>query len=197
MSWASRLAELESANNRTDGTDKNTFGGFVSSSDGVFHAHESTIEVARAYGLTVADLIECAGPDWPEIEHAPEAVEALANLVRANQCRARGEIPPEYSEPAVCLHCGPIWLFPSSEPGGKWHKPVLGCPWCHNRGAGLPIPKPREVLCGDCAHWRPDSINPADGVGTCGAGVTVQGRPIMPLRWHRSRCGLFVREAAP
>lgn len=149
------------------------------------------IIIAERHGIVPADLIEAAGADWAEIDGHVDAVEALASAIRCNQHRARGQRPPEYTEPAVCVRCGPVWLFPSPEIDGKWHQPVLGCPWCHNRGARLPIPRPHEVLCGDCAHWRPDIINPADGVGACGVGVTVQGKPIAPLRWHRGRCGRF------
>lgn len=102
------------------------------------------IIIAERHGIALADLIETAGPDWAEIDGNVDAVEALASLVRCNQHRTRGQRPPEYTEPAVCARCGPIWLFPSSEIGGKWCQPVEGCPWCLNRGAGLATPRSDE-----------------------------------------------------
>lgn len=31
---------------------------------------------------------------------------------------------------------------------------VLGCPWCLNRRAGRPIPRPEWVCCSDCEHFN-------------------------------------------
>ena len=33
-----------------------------------------------------------------------------------------------------------------------------------------PPPPPPVVVCEDCRHFKPDSINPADGIGSCAAG---------------------------
>jgi len=41
---------------------------------------------------------------------------------------------------------------------------VQGCPWCLNSGT---VPRPGPVLCRDCSHWIPDSINPPGGLGKC------------------------------
>jgi len=60
--------------------------------------------------------------------------------------RDQGKHPAHYTEQATCKHCGPIWLWFSGE--------VLGCPWCWNRAANKPIPRPCSVHCGDCIHFE-------------------------------------------
>ena len=58
----------------------------------------------------------------------------------------QGKVPGHYTHPATCKHCGPIWLWFSGD--------VLGCPWCWNRIAGRPIPRPYAVCCGSCTHFE-------------------------------------------
>ncbi len=58
----------------------------------------------------------------------------------------QGKRPDHYNEHPTCQHCGPIWLWFS----GK----VAGCPWCWNRVADKPIPRPCSVRCGACNHFE-------------------------------------------
>jgi len=58
----------------------------------------------------------------------------------------RGKRPSDYTAHATCRHCGPIWLWFSGA--------VPDCPWCWNRAAGRPIPRPVSVHCGDCIHFE-------------------------------------------
>ena len=94
-------------------------------------------EVTREHGLTLAELEEAAGPDWPEVEANIELADTLADAVKTRRMRERGQVPPNYTSVTVCAGCGlvPVW------PDCPEH--VLACPWCFNRAAGKPIPTPR------------------------------------------------------
>ena len=85
-------------------------------------------------GITLFELKEVAGDDWPDIEHDSKMIKALASSISIRHMRESGEIPPDYIHKAVCDGCGPVWLFV------KGH--VQGCPWCFNRKKGLSIPRP-------------------------------------------------------
>jgi len=79
--------------------------------------------------LTTEDI-----EDWRKgrvgIETLGTFVQSLAQRREMDQ----GKRPVHYTERATCKHCGPIWLWFSGE--------VMGCPWCWNRVAGRPIPRP-------------------------------------------------------
>lgn len=91
-------------------------------------------------------------PDTPEDDILAEAQRIAANepnlsddeyqaLIRAIQTRRmreRGEVPSHYTEVTVCAHCGPIPIF-----SGVAER-VVFCPWCFNRVAGLPVPRPQQ-----------------------------------------------------
>jgi len=77
-----------------------------------------------------------AGQDWPALLANPELMAAFASAVEADDMRVRGEAPPEYTTPAVCRHCGPVWLWPGAP------AEVLGCPWCVHVAKGRKIPRP-------------------------------------------------------
>ena len=87
------------------------------------------------HGLTMAELSELAGKDWPDLEANPALLECFAEIVSIRKMRERGEVPPTYTAVTVCRHCGPVPIFP-----GVAEK-VEGCPWCMNRAAGRPMPK--------------------------------------------------------
>lgn len=91
--------------------------------------HELTklTEVAREHGLTLTELEEAAGPDWPEVEADPELARAFANAIQTRRLRERGQIPPSYTNVTVCAGCGPVPIWA----GASEH--VLACPWCFNR----------------------------------------------------------------
>lgn len=79
-------------------------------------------------------------------EVAPEVLAAFANALVQQRDIEQGKVPEGYTEPATCRHCGPIWLWTSSN--------VLSCPWCANRLADRPIPRPRAVRCIKCQHFN-------------------------------------------
>jgi hypothetical protein len=75
----------------------------------------------------------------------------------------RGIVPEGWTAITVCLQCGPVWV----PPGGAAE--VSACPWCSLRRAARWFPCPR-MECGQCRHFRPDSINPPGGLGSCAVG---------------------------
>lgn len=106
-------------------------------------AHKNTLMtylIAGRYGLTVEELRDLAGKNWPDLEANPALLEGFAEIVSIRKMRERGEVPPTYTAMTVCRHCGPVPIFP-----GVADK-VEGCPWCMNRAAGKPIPRPTNKL---------------------------------------------------
>ena len=100
------------------------------------------------HGLTIGELQEAAGEDWPIVRDDPAVLESLTHAVANRRHRERGERPPQWIASCVCSGCGPVFLWPES-PGR-----VSGCPWCFNRGRDLPIPRPTPVTCGTCRYFR-------------------------------------------
>jgi hypothetical protein len=105
------------------------------------------VDLARLYGDDTAGtppsehdererLRAAAGADWPDVRDDPARLAALADCLRIADERAAGRRPSHYTTAATCAGCGPVWLWQ----GAPAH--VLGCPWCLNRGAGLPVPPP-------------------------------------------------------
>ena len=73
---------------------------------------------------------------WAALARHPEILEALRLAHAFGLLRAAGIAPDHYAASTVCDGCGPVPI---------WHgapATVRGCPWCNNRIAGLPIPKP-------------------------------------------------------
>ena len=122
------------------------------------------------HGLTPAELEEAADENWPEVRVDPAMLEALAYTVVARRQRERGQCPPHWTEHCECAGCGPVYLW-SGSPAR-----VFGCPWCSNRSAGFPIPRPGLVRCGDCEHWGADAIGGGGGIGTCAVGGPRSGQ---------------------
>ncbi len=209
MDWSARLAERrESFQERPDGAlTEPTKRGFVSSvsvQDGRSQKNEAAprdrlrrlaaamcLPVALVDGLAGADLAECAGlPD--------EVLRAYLHMLRDAALRARGRVPADETAPALCAHCGPVWLAPDvaavAPVVAGWPR-VLGCPWCHvkNRTA---TPRPL-VACEDCRHFAPNAVNTAAGLGQCGAGC--EPLPSEPLHYpHAKRqCGRFDPRGTP
>ena len=87
-------------------------------------------------GFTLAELEAAAGADWPAVRDRPEALDALSHLLTIRALRERGERPGHYTRASTCAACGPVWLWEGAPAR------VLGCPWCFNRVAGRPIPRP-------------------------------------------------------
>jgi hypothetical protein len=108
---------------------------------------QRAISEVRGYGLTLAELREAAGEDWPEMRDNPSAIEALAIAIVTRRQRERGERPAHWTEICECVHCGPVYLWPGNP------SRVVGCPWCFNRVEGRPIPRPVPVYCGACIRF--------------------------------------------
>lgn len=79
-------------------------------------------------------LLQIDPMDYEDLKR-PEVLKVLVNGYLTQKEIIQGIIPSHYTKSAVCNGCGPIWLFEFD--GDK----VLGCPWCFNRGSGLPIPR--------------------------------------------------------
>ena len=76
-------------------------------------------------------------------------IDTLCAFARARVQRremGQGNRPQHYTEQARCTHCGLIGLWFAGA--------VLGCPWCSNRAANKPIPRPGLVHCGACIHFE-------------------------------------------
>ena len=76
------------------------------------------------------------GRQWAALARHPEILDALRLAHAFGLLRAAGIAPDHYTASTVCDGCGPVPI---------WHgapASVQGCPWCVNRTAGLPIPKP-------------------------------------------------------
>jgi hypothetical protein len=112
--------------------------------------------VSEILGIPFAELQQEAGEDWPEVRDNPKLLQAFAHATKARRMREEGVRPPEYTQPATCPHCGPVWLWAGAP------EQVLGCPWCFNRIKGLPMPqspttslnKRNSVTCDYCQHFR-------------------------------------------
>ncbi len=83
--------------------------------------------------LAEAQRIAANEPNLSDDEY-----QALIRSIQTRRMRERGEVPPHYTEITVCAHCGPIMIFPGVA------ESVEGCPWCFNRVAGLPVPRPQQ-----------------------------------------------------
>lgn len=104
--------------------------------------------VANGHGITMAELQRTAGDDWPLVESDPDVARAFADALQTRLMREKGQVPSNYTSSTVCLQCGEVPMFQGCAPS------VLACPWCFNRVAGLPIPRPDPVTCGNCLHFR-------------------------------------------
>jgi hypothetical protein len=144
----------------------------------------------RYHGFTLAELRTAAGGDFGAIDADPEALQSLALLLRTRAQRARGELPPHYTRPALCAVCGPVWLWP---PGPAR---VLACPWCVDPPpAGIEIPRP-PVRCGTCLHFEANATDPAAGIGACRALAPASREPPDLTPEARRPCGAW-REKTP
>ena len=91
--------------------------------------------------ITSRDLMSrLADADFADVElMSPLALEAFARVVQGTIMRGRGEVPPGWTATTVCQHCGVVPIFQGCAPR------VDGCPWCFNRIAGKPIPRPEPT----------------------------------------------------
>jgi hypothetical protein len=105
-------------------------------------------------------IAEATGIDPQLVRDLPEgdvsACEGLStDTQRAYMCalrdsalRQRGEVPPDETARAQCLHCGLVWVAPEVAcvaPNTGSIPQVLGCPWCHVRDRWL-VPHPPQPV---------------------------------------------------
>ncbi len=111
---------------------------------------ETLATVCQHLTITPKEMQEALAPEdieaWRKGEVTIGALSAFANALAQRREMDRGKRPANYSHPATCKHCGPIWLWFPGE--------VLGCPWCWNRVNNNPIPRPCAVTCADCEHFK-------------------------------------------
>lgn len=94
------------------------------------------LQLAADHGLTANELRQTAGQDWPEIKADPALARAFATAVEIRQMREQNRIPPSYTASTTCAGCGPVPIWPGCPEN------VLACPWCFNRIADRPVPRP-------------------------------------------------------
>ncbi len=121
-------------NERPDGVDIHT--AIAVACDGL------TIAPTDVYNALATEDIE----SWLNRDIGTDVLTAFARSLAQRREIHQGIVPPGHTKSAVCRHCGPIWLWFSGE--------VLGCPWCWNRVAERPIPRPQAISCGDCVHFK-------------------------------------------
>lgn len=159
------------------------------------HRTEANSAIEQALAVAVAGLFvtsdelraELSGDDiaaWHAAEIGSDNLRAFAQAMQVGRDRRVGRIPEGYEEIATCKRCGPVWLFTDGT--------VPSCPWCINRMAGWPIPRPDTVTCIDCRHFE-RTAHPH--LGRCAAGV----KPYNPSgRWwdtDRHSCGRWLPKA--
>ena len=139
-------------------------------------------------------LRTAAGPDWPAIKGDPGAIAALRTALDVERARAEG-IPPEgYTQASHCGGCGDVLLWQGAPAR------VAACPWCQNRLAGRPIPRPATpppaptVTCGTCEHYIANEHG-AGGLGRCG--IDAPAARIPPSLWPRGEHRCAAWEAVP
>jgi hypothetical protein len=131
---------------------------------------------------------QCAAVESESPGRGRELALQYLRLLATDAAMRAGRLPPDFDTPAMCRHCGPVWL-PRSQVAmldvvNGWPR-ALGCPWCFIHPQGIRIPRP-SVTCATCRHYQPDSVNPGEGMGRCGAGVPGMTWP------HQSRvCATF------
>ena len=111
---------------------------------------ETLASATRGLSITPAEVRDALAPedilDWNNGDFNPETLRTFAKALEQQNIMERGEVPTHYTYRATCTSCGPVWLWFA----GK----VDGCPWCWNKAANKPIPRPVSVRCGDCQHFE-------------------------------------------
>ena len=113
--------------------------------------------------ISARSAFEALTPDdrdgWGRGEVTQDHLQAFVSTLETAAMRRNGDRPPHYSRAAECARCGPVWLWETVS--------VQTCPWCINRLADLPIPRPATVACRQSRHYTQDTINPTGGLGHC------------------------------
>jgi len=111
---------------------------------------ESLANGCKGLEITPMEVYEALSADdieeWKNGELTQDGLSAFAGLLVDRRLMDQGERPEHFTEKAHCQQCGPVYLWSRGT--------VLGCPWCFNRAAGRPIPRPGSVRCGECRHFE-------------------------------------------
>lgn len=134
---------------------------------------------------------QCAAVEAEQPGRGYELARQYLRMLATRATMQAGQLPPGFDTPALCRHCGHVWL-PRAQAAvlpvvGGWPR-ALGCPWCFVRlPEGRDIPRPR-IICAECRHYQPDAINPAEGMGRCAIDANHGG-----TNWpyQRRACGSF------
>lgn len=114
--------------------------------------------------LAGADLADCrALPD--------ETLHAYLVALTDSTERMKGKAPWAWTAPAVCAHCGIVWLHPVvaiTLPVVNGFHQALACPWCPEHADGHLFARP-YVTCAACARFAANKNNPQSGLGHCAA----------------------------
>ncbi len=151
------------------------------------------IDAGLVHALPESELTttaeQCATAERESPGRGREFARQYLRMLATGAAMRAGSLPPGFDTPALCRHCGPVWL-PRSQVAmldvvNGWPR-AYGCPWCFvHLPEGHRIPRPR-VECANCQHYQPDAIKPEACMGRCGAGVPGATWP------HRSRtCATF------
>jgi hypothetical protein len=100
------------------------------------------IDPVLVHALTAGDLASC-------IEHTDDVLRAYLRALRDTALRERGWAPDDETATIRCARCGPVYAHPAVArvlPVVNGLPTAVGCTWCHNRGAGLPIPRPPNIV---------------------------------------------------
>jgi len=145
---------------------------------------ETLADTCRELDITPAEVKESLAEeedieDWCKGTISADALAAFSRSLAQRRNMEQGKRPAHYTEQSTCKHCGPIWLWFSDK--------VLGCPWCWNRIAEKPIPRPCPVRCTDCIHF--------DRIDHPHLGHCAKGKPeAVTGLWDTDRqyCGYFL-----
>jgi len=133
----------------------------------------------RLKAIAAADHFQSINPDVTERLVADdladcrllpdETLHAYLVALTDTHERVKGRAPWGWIAPAMCEHCGPVWLHPAvvlalPEVDGLRH--ALACPWCPEHAEGRLFARP-HVACAACARFAPNENNPDAGLGRC------------------------------
>jgi len=111
---------------------------------------ETLAAACEGLAITPKEVKDALAPEdieyWRNGDTSIEALNAFAHALTQRREMDQGKRPAHFTKQATCKNCGPVWLWFSGE--------VLGCPWCWNRVADRPIPRPCAAHCADCEHFN-------------------------------------------
>jgi len=112
--------------------------------------------------ISNADLAECR-------TLTDDTLHAYLVALTDTHERMKGKAPWAWTAPAMCAHCGPVWLHPHvvlALPVVDGFHHALACPWCPEHAEGRLFARP-HVTCAACARFAPNENNPDAGLGRC------------------------------